>query len=96
MKKSLLAIVLLATGVTFANAQKKEGVKLQKAQKTEALQKAEAKAEMQSVDSMNAETTEVKTADQKKVEEMKMKTAADAKSTDDTLSTQKARKESVE
>ena len=45
---------------------------------------------------MNAETTEVKTADQKKAEEMKMKTAADAKSTDDTLSTQKARKESVE
>ena len=40
MKKSLLAIVLLATGVTFANAQKKESVKFQKAQKTETLQKA--------------------------------------------------------
>ena len=41
MKKSMLAIVLLVTGVTFATAQKKESTKLQKAQKTEAAKTAE-------------------------------------------------------
>ena len=52
MKKSMLAIVLLGAGITFASAQKKENAKMQKATKIETVQKAEVKAEMQAVDSM--------------------------------------------
>ena len=40
MKKSMLAIVLLGAGITFASAQKKESSKMQKATKIEAVQKA--------------------------------------------------------
>lgn len=96
MKKSMLAIVLLGAGITFASAQKKESAKMQKATKIEAVQKAEVKAEMQPADSMNAETVEVSVEDQKKAEHMEMKRAQDAKATEKTLNTQSARKESIE
>lgn len=96
MKKSMLAIVLLGAGITFASAQKKESAKMQKATKIEAVQKAEVKAEIQAADSMNAETVEVSVEDQKKAEDMEMKRAQDAKATEKTLNTQSARKESIE
>ena len=96
MKKSMLAIVLLGAGITFASAQKKESAKMLKATKIEAVQKAEVKAEMQPVDSMNAETVEVKAEDQKKVEDVEMKKAEDAQATEETLNTQKGKKEIIE
>ena len=96
MKKSMVAIVLLGAGITFASAQKKESAKMQKATKIEAVQKAEVKAEMQPADSMNAEAVEMKAEDQKKVEDMEMMKAEDAKATEKTLNTQSARKESIE
>ena len=96
MKKSMLAIVLLGAGITFASAQKKESAKMQKATKIETIQKAEVKAEMQAVDSMNAEPVELKVEDQKKTEGMQMREAEDVKATEKTLNTQKAKKEIVE
>ena len=96
MKKSMLAIVLLGAGITFASAQKKENAKMQKATKIETVQKAEVKAEMQAVDSMNAEPVELKVEDQKKTEDMQMREAEDVKATEKTLNTQKAKKEIVE
>ena len=92
----MLAIVLFGAGITFVSAQKKESAKMQKATKIEAVQKAEVKAELQSVDSMNAEAVEISVEDQKKVNEMDIKKAEDAKAKDDTLDTQKAREESIE
>lgn len=92
----MLAIVLLGAGITFASAQKKESAKMQNATKIETLQKAELKVEMQPADSMNAETVEMKAEDQKKVEDMEMMKAEDAKATEQTLNTQKAKKESIE
>ena len=96
MKKSMLAIVLLGAGITFASAQKKESAKMQKATKIETLQKAEVKAEMQAVNSMNTEPVELKVEDQKKTEDMQMREAEDVKATEKTLNTQKAKKEIVE
>ena len=96
MKKSMLAIVFLGAGITFASAQKKESAKMQKATKIETLQKAEVKAEMQAVDSMNAEPVELKVEDHKKTEDMQMREAEDVKATEKTLNTQKAKKEIVE
>ena len=96
MKKSMLAIVFLGAGITFASAQKKESAKMQKATKIETLQKAEVKAEMQAVDSMNTEPVELKVEDQKKTEDMQMREAEDVKATEKTLNTQKAKKEIVE
>lgn len=90
MKKSLLAIVLLAGGITFVTAQKKENVKLQKAPKTETVQKAEVKADMQSEKVTKAEAVE------QKAEAAEMKTTEPRKVSDDTINTQKARKEIVE
>ena len=96
MKKSMLAIVLLGAGITFASAQKKESAKMLKATKIEAAQKTDVKAEMQPADSMNAETVEVKAEDQKKVEDMEMKKAEDGQATEETLNTQKGKKEIIE
>lgn len=96
MKKSMLAIVFLGAGITFASAQKKESAKMQKATKIETVQKAEVKAEMQAVDSVNAEPVELKVEDQKKTEDMQMREAEDVKATEKTLNTQKAKKEIVE
>ena len=94
MKKSMLAIVLLGAGITFASAQKKESAKMQKATKIETLQKAEVKAEMQAVDSMNTEPVELKVEDQKKTEDMQMREAEDVKLPRKRLTLKKLKKKS--
>lgn len=96
MKKSILAIILVGAGITFASAQKKETTKMQKAAKVETLQKAQLQAEMKAVDSMSAESVEVKAVDQQKAEEMEVKKAEEAKAAEETLNVQKAKKESIE
>ena len=97
MKKSLLAIVLLATGVTFANAQKKESKStLKKAAKTETVKKGDLKAEEEYTEMSKAAEVESKVEDQNKTDTMEMKTVEATKISEDTLSTQKARKEIIE
>ena len=98
MKKSMLAIVFLAAGITFANAQEKEATKLQKAPKTATLKKSDAKVQSTEMmteeemkkeeEMMKIEKKEIKADDRKKEEQMKMKNNDDAKATEDTLNTQ--------
>ena len=97
MKKSLLAIILVASGVTFANAQKKENVKVQKATKVESMKKADAKAEIQTAEMMEADSAQLKNEELTPAEEMKMKEVEDARAVEETPATmQKARKENIE
>ena len=92
----MLAIVLLVTGVTFATAQKKESTKLQKAQKTEAAKTAEVATEVQSNEMVKPEASEAKIQEEEQAKAAEMNAKEAAKPTDDSLSVQIARKESVE
>ena len=108
MKKSLLAIVLLAGGITLVTAQKKETHQLKNAEKVEnsqnsnlTLQTAKAieveTTEVQADDNKKANGTRLKKADSKKKEdETRMKKADALQSSKSKIGTQKANQDTVD
>lgn len=94
MKKSLLAIVLLAGGITFATAQTtKNGNTLQEAPVTDTIKKTDMPVKMDSTEEAKAAEMEAENVKMKEMESAEMKAKKEAETSTEAKKVKKARKQ---